>query len=256
MRAAAEHRWGTPDAGRAPGRHRRRRQGRPLARPGTWSTTAPRSWSPTSNRAALIAASATTYPQVDVVADTAALIAADIDVYAPCALGGALNDDTVPALRATVVAGGANNQLAHPGIEKLLEDRGILYAPDYVVNSGGVIQVADEIDGFDFDRAKARADEDLRHHPADPRSWRRPRASRRPWPRTGWPSGGWPRSAACAPSACPDHGSDRGVRRPRWAAGCQRAMLTGPCLTATARKRTATRPTGARCRTRPRPCTV
>ena len=60
-------------------------------------------------------------------------------------------------LRARVVAGGANNQLAHPGVEKLLEDRGILYAPDYVVNAGGVIQVADEISGFNFDRAKARA---------------------------------------------------------------------------------------------------
>ena len=51
----------------------------------------------------------------------------------------------------------ANNQLAHPGIEKLLADRGILYAPDYVVNAGGVIQVADEIEGFNFDRAKLRA---------------------------------------------------------------------------------------------------
>ena len=78
-------------------------------------------------------------------------------MYAPCALGGALNDDTVPALRAKVVAGAANNQLAHPGIEKLLADRGILYAPDYVVNAGGVIQVADEIEGFNFDRAKLRA---------------------------------------------------------------------------------------------------
>jgi valine dehydrogenase (NAD+) len=55
------------------------------------------------------------------------------------------------------VCGGANNQLAHGGIEKQLADRGILYAPDYVVNAGGVIQVADEIEGFDFDRAKARA---------------------------------------------------------------------------------------------------
>jgi valine dehydrogenase (NAD+) len=98
------------------------------------------------------------HPEVDVVADTAALIESDIDVYAPCALGGALNDETVPALRATVVAGGANNQLAHPGIEKLLVERGILYVPDYVVNSGGVIQVADEINGFNFDRAKARAE--------------------------------------------------------------------------------------------------
>ena len=78
-------------------------------------------------------------------------------MYAPCALGGALNDDTVPVLRAKIVAGAANNQLAHPGIEKLLAERGILYAPDYVVNSGGVIQVADEIEGFNFARAKERA---------------------------------------------------------------------------------------------------
>jgi len=98
-----------------------------------------------------------TYPQVEVVDDTATLISSDIDVYAPCALGGALNDDTVPVLRAKIVAGGANNQLAHLGVEKLVEDRGILYAPDYVVNSGGVIQVADEIHGFNFERAKARA---------------------------------------------------------------------------------------------------
>ena len=65
----------------------------------------------------------------------AALIASDIDVYAPCALGGALDDDTVTTLQAKIVAGGANNQLAHPGVEKLLVERGILYAPDYVVNS-------------------------------------------------------------------------------------------------------------------------
>ncbi|NES14420.1 MULTISPECIES: Glu/Leu/Phe/Val dehydrogenase [Micromonospora] len=98
-----------------------------------------------------------THPQVELVDDTAALVASDIDVYAPCALGGALNDDTVPVLRAKVVAGAANNQLAHPGIEKVLADRGILYAPDYVVNAGGVIQVADEIEGFNFERAKLRA---------------------------------------------------------------------------------------------------
>ncbi|MFE9956098.1 Glu/Leu/Phe/Val dehydrogenase [Micromonospora sp. NPDC005299] len=98
-----------------------------------------------------------THPEVTLVDDTAALVASDIGVYAPCALGGALNDDTVPVLRAKVVAGAANNQLAHPGIEKVLADRGILYAPDYVVNAGGVIQVADEIEGFNFDRAKLRA---------------------------------------------------------------------------------------------------
>ncbi|MEV0004323.1 Glu/Leu/Phe/Val dehydrogenase dimerization domain-containing protein [Micromonospora sp. NPDC050980] len=98
-----------------------------------------------------------THPQVTLVDDTAALVASDIDVYAPCALGGALNDETVPVLRARVVTGAANNQLAHPGIEKVLADRGILYTPDYVVNAGGVIQVADEIEGFNFERAKLRA---------------------------------------------------------------------------------------------------
>jgi valine dehydrogenase (NAD+) len=96
-------------------------------------------------------------PEVTLVPDTTSLITSDIDIYAPCALGGALDDDTVPILRARVVAGAANNQLAHPGIEKMLEDRGILYAPDYLVNAGGVIQVADEIDGFNFERAKVRA---------------------------------------------------------------------------------------------------
>ena len=60
-------------------------------------------------------------------------------------------------MNAKIICGGANNQLAHPGIEKLLADRGIVYAPDYVVNSGGVIQVADEIGGFSFERAQGRA---------------------------------------------------------------------------------------------------
>ncbi|MFJ4770514.1 Leu/Phe/Val dehydrogenase [Streptomyces uncialis] len=98
------------------------------------------------------------HPRVTVAADTDALIrVGGLDVYAPCALGAALDDDTVPALTATVVCGAANNQLAHPGVEKDLADRGILYAPDYVVNAGGVIQVADELHGFDFDRAKVKA---------------------------------------------------------------------------------------------------
>lgn len=100
------------------------------------------------------------HPEVEVAADTAALLQAKLDVYAPCALGGALDDDTVGALGAAgtaIVCGAANNQLAHQGIEKDLADRGILYAPDYLVNSGGVIQVADEIEGFNFDRAKNKA---------------------------------------------------------------------------------------------------
>ncbi len=99
----------------------------------------------------------TRHPEVESVDDVTTLVGSDIDVYAPCALGGALDDHTVDRLKATVVCGGANNQLAHDGIEDALSARGILYCPDYLVNSGGVIQVSDELHGFSFDRAKAKA---------------------------------------------------------------------------------------------------
>jgi valine dehydrogenase (NAD+) len=98
------------------------------------------------------------YPSVTIAQDRQALIASEIDILAPCALGGSLDDDAVGALTAKIVCGGANNQLAHAGVEKVLADRGVLYAPDYVVNSGGVIQVADELSGFSFERAQARAE--------------------------------------------------------------------------------------------------
>jgi valine dehydrogenase (NAD+) len=88
---------------------------------------------------------------------TEALVASALDVYAPCALGHALTDEVVATLSARVVCGAANNQLAHPGVEKTLADRGIVYAPDYCVNAGGLIQVADELEGFSFDRAQQRA---------------------------------------------------------------------------------------------------
>ncbi|GAB3776388.1 valine dehydrogenase (NAD+) [Nocardioides ginsengisegetis] len=97
------------------------------------------------------------FPQVTSVESTQALVASELDVYAPCALGGAITDEVVDVLSARIVCGAANNQLAHPGVEKALEDRGILYAPDYCVNSGGLIQVADELEGFSFDRAHHRA---------------------------------------------------------------------------------------------------
>jgi valine dehydrogenase (NAD+) len=87
------------------------------------------------------------------------LIDQQIDVYSPCALGHALTDDVVARLRAQIVCGGANNQLDHPGTETLLAGRGILYAPDFVVNAGGVIQVADEVNGYDEARATAKAAE-------------------------------------------------------------------------------------------------
>ncbi len=97
------------------------------------------------------------HPEVSVVADADTMVRADLDVYAPCALGGAISDEVAEVLRARIICGAANNQLAHEGIEKVLEQRGVLYAPDYCVNSGGLIQVADELRGFSFDRAKARA---------------------------------------------------------------------------------------------------
>ena len=97
------------------------------------------------------------HPEIEVVDSTAALVASPLDVYAPCALGHALTDEVVDTLSATVVCGAANNQLAHPGVEKALAERGIVYAPDYCVNAGGLIQVADELEGFSFERANQRA---------------------------------------------------------------------------------------------------
>ncbi|MGZ4625516.1 MAG: Glu/Leu/Phe/Val dehydrogenase dimerization domain-containing protein [Kineosporiaceae bacterium] len=95
---------------------------------------------------------------VRAVASTDALIAEPLDVYAPCALGGALTPEVARALRAGVVCGGANNQLATPQVARLLQERGIVYCPDYCVNAGGVIQVADELHGFSFERARARTE--------------------------------------------------------------------------------------------------
>ncbi len=81
------------------------------------------------------------------------------DVYAPCALGATLNDDTIPRLRVEVVAGAANNQLAEDRHGDLLEERGILYAPDYVINGGGVINVYGELHRWPAERAQKKAGE-------------------------------------------------------------------------------------------------
>jgi valine dehydrogenase (NAD+) len=96
-------------------------------------------------------------PSVLAVADEATLVRTPLDVYSPCALGGALDEATAATLAAQVVCGGANNQLAGPGVAERLADRGVLYAPDFLVNAGGVIQVADELRGFSMPRAAARA---------------------------------------------------------------------------------------------------
>ena len=73
-----------------------------------------------------------------------AVLSADVDVLAPCALGNVLNAETIPRIRASVVAGAANNQLATDADGARLTERGILYAPDYVINAGGIISVARE----------------------------------------------------------------------------------------------------------------
>ena len=81
------------------------------------------------------------------------------EVFAPCALGAVINDATIKQLRVKIVAGGANNQLAEERHGDQLEERGILYAPDYVLNAGGLINVNSELEGWSAERAKRKAGE-------------------------------------------------------------------------------------------------
>jgi leucine dehydrogenase len=82
----------------------------------------------------------------------------ECDIWSPCAVGGILNADSIPRLKCRVVAGLANNQLDEPEHAMLLADRGILYTPDFVFNSGALIAVTEEIAGFSMERAKRRAE--------------------------------------------------------------------------------------------------
>ncbi len=155
MRAAAQHCWGTPSL-----------EGRTVAVAGVGKVG---SWLVghlvddgadvvvTDVDPAAVERLQARHPSVHAVADTAELIRTPHDVYAPCALGGALDPDTVAVLPARIVCGGANNQLATPEVAEQLRGRGILYAPDYLVNAGGVIQVEDERHGFSFARAQSKA---------------------------------------------------------------------------------------------------
>jgi leucine dehydrogenase len=79
-----------------------------------------------------------------------------VDVLVPCALGGFLDDESVPRLRCRVVAGAANNQLADDRIADLLHARGVLWAPDFVANAGGLINIAEEVGGYDPSAARRR----------------------------------------------------------------------------------------------------
>jgi leucine dehydrogenase len=87
---------------------------------------------------------------------TARALSQPADVFAPCALGGVLTHETVAELQAPVVAGAANNQLADDAVEVLLARRGILWAPDFVANAGGIINIAVELERQGYDPARAR----------------------------------------------------------------------------------------------------
>jgi valine dehydrogenase (NAD+) len=155
MRAAAEHAWGSPElAGRLVGVEGVGKVGHRLVE---HLLEAEADVVICDVNAAAVDAVRARHPEVRAVSGLDALLAEDLDILAPCALGGTLTDQVAGRLTARIVCGGANNQLDHPGVEKLLADRGVLYAPDYVVNAGGVIQVADELAGFSFDRARAAA---------------------------------------------------------------------------------------------------
>ena len=90
--------------------------------------------------------------------DPASALTAEVDVLAPCALGGVLDEAIVPRLHARAIAGAANNQLAHDAVGELLAARGILWVPDFVANAGGVVNIAVELEpeGYDTERAEVR----------------------------------------------------------------------------------------------------
>jgi leucine dehydrogenase len=84
------------------------------------------------------------------------ILEVECDVLAPCALGGAITEDVVPRLNTRAIAGAANNQLQTAGVGRALRQRRIFYAPDYAINAGGLINVAEEYAGYDEPRARAK----------------------------------------------------------------------------------------------------
>lgn len=83
------------------------------------------------------------------------ILSLDVDVLAPCALGAVLNDQSIPQIKARVIAGASNNQLAAPRHDAMLRQQGILYTPDYAINAGGIIDVYYERVGHDHQRVRA-----------------------------------------------------------------------------------------------------
>jgi valine dehydrogenase (NAD+) len=154
MRAAAQHAWGAPSlAGRRVAVSGLGKVGRRLVdhlvEDGAFVLAADVS-------AAAVEAVRALHPDVEF-HEPDALLGVEADVFAPCALGGVLTEQMAARLPARIVCGGANNQLATPGAAQVLADAGVLYVPDFVVNAGGVIQVADEARGYDEGRARHAA---------------------------------------------------------------------------------------------------
>ncbi|AJS59044.1 Leu/Phe/Val dehydrogenase [Paenibacillus sp. IHBB 10380] len=90
------------------------------------------------------------------VVDPNEIIGVDCDIYSPCALGATINDESIPLLKAKVIAGSANNQLKEARHGDAIHEWGIFYAPDYVINAGGVINIADEFNGYNAERAMSK----------------------------------------------------------------------------------------------------
>lgn len=86
------------------------------------------------------------------------IYAADVDIFAPCALGAVLNDNTIPQLTVDIVAGASNNQLEEVRHGLAVKEKGILYAPDYAINAGGLINVAQEFAGYDTDKVREKCE--------------------------------------------------------------------------------------------------
>jgi valine dehydrogenase (NAD+) len=158
LRAVAEHLWGSPSlAGRrfaiaGVGKVGRRVAGHVLAEGGRVLVA--------DVDATALERLLHAHPEADVADDPDALIEADTDVLVPCALGGMITAEAVDRLAAAAICGGANNQLAEPGLADRLAERGVLFAPDFLVNAGGVIAVGEEYAGrgiYDDARARERA---------------------------------------------------------------------------------------------------
>jgi leucine dehydrogenase len=99
----------------------------------------------------------TDFRGIDVVAPDK-IYSVPCDVFAPCAMGAVINDETIPQLKCGIIAGSANNQLADEDKHSVaLDAKGILYAPDYVINAGGLINVANELEGYNRERAVQQA---------------------------------------------------------------------------------------------------